>query len=410
MNKRSLLVLSMSLLLCLSISFGQIRAQGETQTVHNISSDLNYGTIQEAINAPETVDGHVIFVEPGTYYENILVSKSIELRGDNKETTIIDGGGNSTVISINRDRVAVTGFTIRNGSGQTYAAGISLSSARMCNIIDNNIMNCEVGVLITGAADARVVANTITNNNVGLLMHGMASNNALTRNSFDLNAQAVYIEDSSSNSIYSNTVSNCSSDGVYLSSSDGNNLGENIVTQCAENGVVLSHCSENTLIKNSITQNTKNAVWLQYAEDCNITQNVFENNGGGILLTESSTNSIVSNDFKDNLVAVTVSTSNTNMFYNNNFVDNTEQVVSTTSTNSWDNGVQGNHWSDYQGTYNNTVGETPYVIDEQNQDNFPAMDTFVIPEFSTMVSLIAVVTFVFATAVFYKRKLGNKTV
>ena len=48
--------------------------------VHNLNTGLNYTTIQEAIDANETSDGHTIFVEHGTYLEHIVVNKSLTLR------------------------------------------------------------------------------------------------------------------------------------------------------------------------------------------------------------------------------------------------------------------------------------------------------------------------------------------
>jgi parallel beta-helix repeat protein len=40
---------------------------------------------------------------------------------------------------------------------------------------------------------------------------------------------------------------------------------------------------------------------------------------------------------------------------------------------SWDDGREGNYWSDYNGTdvNNDGVGDTPYVVDIQNQDRYP---------------------------------------
>ena len=43
-----------------------------------------------------------------------------------------------------------------------------------------------------------------------------------------------------------------------------------------------------------------------------------------------------------------------------------------------DNGYPsgGNYWNDYNGTDNNGdgIGETPYIINEDNQDNYPLMN------------------------------------
>ena len=49
----------------------------------------------------------------------------------------------------------------------------------------------------------------------------------------------------------------------------------------------------------------------------------------------------------------------------------------------WDNDGEGNYWDDYAGSDDNGdgVGDTPYIIDENNQDNFPLMEPVIIPEF-----------------------------
>ena len=66
-----------------------------------------------------------------------------------------------------------------------------------------------------------------------------------------------------------------------------------------------------------------------------------------------------------------------NFVYHNYFINNSRQVSNFygTETNSWDNGSEGNYWSDYNGTDTNEdgIGDIPYVIDENNQDNYPLM-------------------------------------
>ena len=93
--------------------------------VHNLSTGLNYTSIQAAINALETLDGHVIFVEKGTYFEHVTVDKSLTLLGEDREATIIDGNLTGNVIWITKDHVNIRGFTIRRGGRESFNSGIS---------------------------------------------------------------------------------------------------------------------------------------------------------------------------------------------------------------------------------------------------------------------------------------------
>ena len=72
----------------------------------------NYSTIQEAIN--HALSGDIIFVYNGTYYENVLINKTIALIGEERNTTIIDANDNGGVITIHADNVSLNHFTIQN--------------------------------------------------------------------------------------------------------------------------------------------------------------------------------------------------------------------------------------------------------------------------------------------------------
>jgi hypothetical protein len=68
--------------------------------------------------------------------------------------------------------------------------------------------------------------------------------------------------------------------------------------------------------------------------------------------------------------------------YHNNMVNNTNQVYVAPSgyppTNSWDNGIEGNYWSNYLGVDSNAdgIGDTPRVIEANNTDRYPLMGLF----------------------------------
>ena len=77
------------------------------------SGPNNYSTIQSAVNAAQTDD--MIFVYSGIYTEHVLIEKTLILKGENKDSVIIDGSFNGNCIKITADSVVIDGFTIRKG-------------------------------------------------------------------------------------------------------------------------------------------------------------------------------------------------------------------------------------------------------------------------------------------------------
>ncbi len=79
-----------------------------------------------------------------------------------------------------------------------------------------------------------------------------------------------------------------------------------------------------------------------------------------------------------------------NLIYSNNFVNNSRNVenvgplfaLAIGPMNCWDSGKAGNYWSDYKGfdADGDGIGDTPYVIDDLNQDDFPLMAPLMLPE------------------------------
>jgi hypothetical protein len=94
----------------------------------------------------------------------------------------------------------------------------------------------------------------------------------------------------------------------------------------------------------------------------------------------ASTNNIIT---KCNVSYINLENSNATIFENNFLYQNCVEVYPPDKAVLWDNGSIGNCWSDYLEKYPNAsevgntgVGDTPYVIDANNVDNYPLMVPF----------------------------------
>jgi parallel beta-helix repeat protein len=95
-------------------------------------------------------------------------------------------------------------------------------------------------------------------------------------------------------------------------------------------------------------------------------------------LDSSSSNSMSGNNIASTSHGILLSYSSNNTFYHNNFINNGVQMENWTPeyANFWDNGCEGNFWSNYNGTDldNDGVGDTylPWEV----VDNCPLMNVY----------------------------------
>lgn len=79
-------------------------------------------TIGHAISLASS--GDTIGIGPATYTENLTISISLKVIGSGAATTIIDGGGVATAVTISSGTVSLSGMTIRRGHSSPFGGGI----------------------------------------------------------------------------------------------------------------------------------------------------------------------------------------------------------------------------------------------------------------------------------------------
>ncbi len=190
-----------------------------------------FSTIQEAIN--NATSGDTILVDAGTYYENIVVNKSITIIGANREATIIEGKGSAPIVYVPASNVSVENFTIRNGTFYPHG-GIHVYADRV-SIKGNSIPNSNLGIYLYHCRQSFVADNEISNGNYGIWVDHGSTNTEIAHNII-ANCQI---------GIYAGLESNFST--ISANSFRGNMYGLELYT------------SNNTVFHNNFLNNTRNA-------------------------------------------------------------------------------------------------------------------------------------------------------
>jgi hypothetical protein len=144
----------------------------------------NYTKIQDAIDNSSDGDTVFVFDDSSPYNENLNLDKSITLKGENKETTVIKGIEHEICVNISSDNVVLSGFTIQNYDNQSGSVVGLITILSNFNVISDNIIlggNAWAGVEIPESE-----YNTISNNIISCHFSGISiyfgKNNNITKN------------------------------------------------------------------------------------------------------------------------------------------------------------------------------------------------------------------------------------
>lgn len=314
----------------------------------------DYGTIQMAVEKANP--GDTVYVRKGLYDATlssinsmyIVIDKPLKLIGEDREDTIIKGfqkdQDNIPVIDVKANDVTISGFTLTGGVFCIRADPIPFN----CRIVGNILTNStEDAIRAHGGISDLTFSITLAN----LLI----SDNIISDNQ----GRAMYL-DCAGVTITDNIISNNGHrdypyplDAIGLDGAYNVTIANNTISNNGKSGLHLGWYGSYQVYGNTITGNGAAGIEF-YSYCCNTTvyANNIEKNGIGIQLSE------VAEGYRGY----------GNLVWNNNIRDNQKQAATASLTDSvrWDYNNRGNFWSDYKGK-----GDTPYVIDSNNTDNYP---------------------------------------
>lgn len=316
----------------------------------------DYSTIQEAIDYANK--GDCIFVRNGVYKENIVVDKEeLFMQGEDKFTTIIDGGKITDAVILSASDVTIQGFTISNGWNKNEylwdVAGVKIYSSNVI-IKGNRITSNRLGITVmTPAYNLTISDNSFIGDSIDLGNYLYSS--TLTKDDFlheitnnTVNGKPLYY--------YKNKqdFSVPTDAGGIILANCTNAIIKDMYLSNADFSIVLGYCSH-CIIENSTIMDTDGELILMHSENNTIQNNYASNSLHGICLDFESKNNIVRyNEVSDNWVGISALTSSSNnRVYGNIVHDNGAGIMISTYVSKLQS--QGNTISENE-IYNNNVG------------------------------------------------------
>lgn len=312
----------LSLLFSLSCVVAKSEVNNYNGSVHNLSSGLVYSSIQAAIEAPETVAGDTILVGSGIYRENIVLTKSVHLFGENRSNTVIFANTTGDTVTIRASNSEINGFSIRGGF-----SGVVLSSVDNCTVSDNEVVENRYGIVLTHAHGNVLKRNVIAGNSYNFYVSGrwladfindVDSSNTVDGkliyywvNKHDVACplDAGYVAAINCTDIRVQNLRLTGNGHGILFAFVSNSTIENVEASGNYDGIWISDSKNITLTGNDASHNYRHGMELERLMDCKIIQNVARENGYedyGIRLAYSSNVSLKGNIASGNKYGIVV--------------------------------------------------------------------------------------------------------
>lgn len=245
----------------------------------------NYSKIQDAIDNASDLDTIFVYDYSSPYYENVVVDKTINLIGENKETTVIDGNKSGDVVYVSAHLVYISGFTITHSGSFVnpyYDSGIEIRS-NYVNISGNNIVSNRWGIYCSSVVHATIFKNTFINNS----------------------KRCIDLKYSSDNIVNDNIITNNTGNGISVDHTSHTIISDNIIRNNDGTGIFLDYyASDNSILGNEIRDNNDYGIYARTSSNITINGNTIAHNANGICLYLADNITIIDTDFRSNGISI----------------------------------------------------------------------------------------------------------
>lgn len=258
----------------------------------------NYTKIQDAVD--DAIDGDTVFVydDSSPYYESIVIDKSINLIGENQESTEIYSWENT--ITIYADFINISDFSILNPGCISLIIYSSHNNISNNNFSSYDFYDGYIGIKISNNNNYNVISNNIFCQ-LGLESMDISNNcinTTIINNIFFHNLHDLFI----SNSCHNTTIignkflgTDCCA-VIDISNSNNNLIKDNYIAPHWIKGIELDSSNHNTICNNTIIGNTGDicdGIELTNSID----NNIFDNSmiRSGFTIWDTSLNNVVNN-------------------------------------------------------------------------------------------------------------------
>ncbi len=264
-------------------------------------------SIQKAVN--NSTSGDIITIKPGTYTENINVTKgnlTIRSESGNPDNTIIKAkSSGANVFLLQGSNIKITGLKIMGATRSGYS-GICLSSCSNCIIEKNKLLGNCYGIYVLRSKGDTLSKNTATNNKDYGIVLGTATSNTLSGNKAINNGRGIHVGSSDGNTFSGNTIQGSSVYGLYVCPrSDSNQIYNNYfndTNMTIRNGIGNYYYTTKTSGTNIVGGPYIGGNFWGKLDGTGFSNTAVDNNGDGI--SDSAYKNITGSIYSDNLPLV----------------------------------------------------------------------------------------------------------